>query len=112
MKHTPGPWNVYESDDGHEIRMGRANDSISYPSHCIVTYDHMIYPVDGEQYEEAEANARLIAAAPELLEALEGMVEAFYLTTSPPQEDTFYKAVQAISKAKGVNEDENTPQER
>lgn len=58
-KHTPGPWQFCES----ELRPGRysiyANGPVAY---CGDTTNE---PGDGE------ANARLIAAAPELLAALD-----------------------------------------
>ncbi len=54
MEHTPGPWKVGRDHDG-SLKVGSGLD---------VAY------VLG-QGSGAEANARLIAAAPELLEALE-----------------------------------------
>lgn len=63
-KHTPGPWKVYAECDQ------------------IVVAEDSVYGVqvadcgkpNGDEYQpregEAEANARLIASAPELLEAL------------------------------------------
>lgn len=52
-KHTPGPW------DENNGRVFRGNSG----SICILTDQH--------SFVEYRANARLIAAAPELLEALE-----------------------------------------
>src|SRR5690606_3860687 len=67
-KHTPGPWKLKHVKNGHHIFMGQATRTPwHYPSHCKIEYEHDVWPEDGEQYEEAEANARLIAAAPELL---------------------------------------------
>ena len=61
-KHTPGPW---YAESGHEQRNGQlywqvtdGNDAIMQNQFCWC---------QGDQ----EANARLIAAAPDLLEALE-----------------------------------------
>jgi hypothetical protein len=85
-RHTPGPWQLIVTDDGHEIRMGSATTNHgSYESQHIVEYDHGCI-LDDEtdedlsdpspetrQYMEAEANARLIAAAPDLLAACEAM---------------------------------------
>jgi hypothetical protein len=55
-QHTPGPWDVYYDDDGVEIRAG------------VDGGDVMGMFIHGE---EMDANARLIASAPALLEALE-----------------------------------------
>jgi hypothetical protein len=61
-KHTPGPW-TYEVE------------KVSGPSLATKTYVFAHGDVIGQAYEtynagNAQANARLIAAAPELLEAL------------------------------------------
>lgn len=60
-KHTPGPWEVY-----HNGKCVGAEDG-----HILTT------EVEGNGAEEAKANARLIAAAPDLLEALRMAQENF-----------------------------------
>lgn len=64
-KHTPGPWfrgEIRTNVIGHGgIRVARCNFDGGF---------------NGREDEfEAECNARLISAAPELLEALEGLVK-------------------------------------
>jgi hypothetical protein len=72
-KHTAGPWEFnppVAGDNTAEFRAGNANGTIL----------GAIYPLFSNEVEEllwteeAEANARLIAAAPELLEALKARV--------------------------------------
>ena len=63
MEHTPGPWRQV----GHTIWAGEPN-----------TTNGPIAEASGTTSEEVEANARLIAAAPELLSACE---EALITTT-------------------------------
>ncbi len=60
-KHTPGPWD-YDRDD-----LGIWINSSSYPQPLAKMGTAMLIP--------HEANARLIAAAPELYEALRAIVD-------------------------------------
>lgn len=57
MTHTPGPWGIFDGD--HET------DVYVY----AVDRDAMVAQVRGDDGLNYEANARLIAAAPDLLEA-------------------------------------------
>ena len=64
-KHTPGPWsNEY---DGSLVMAGQV----------VCGCDHL--SPDRADYEEAKANARLIAAAPELLEVAKAILKRFDL---------------------------------
>jgi hypothetical protein len=58
MKHTPGPWKVQEAFNR------------------IETEREIIATVDGGELGNGKANARLIAAAPELYEAADAMLSA------------------------------------
>ena len=62
MNHTPGPWNLSKSGDGKSITIGEGQSSWG-------TRVGEVYRDDIDS-DEADANARLIAAAPEMLEAL------------------------------------------
>jgi len=59
MKHTPGPWSVWESPYGWARVHARHEKTIAD-----------VMSKGGAGKEEYEANSRLIAAAPELLDAL------------------------------------------
>lgn len=64
-KHTPGPWLVVKCDGGF-----RAFDTDDW----TIIGQNKIVPAlvwGGVAFEEGKANARLIAAAPEMLEALQ-----------------------------------------
>ena len=65
MDHTPGPWKVALGNPMTVIR------DVEYGGGYIGSTSAWWYDP-----EAAEANARLIAAAPELLEALEGIQAA------------------------------------
>lgn len=61
--HTPGPWTHYD------------DSAASVHRHDIVAKGKTVarvYCTQGDELEDA-ANARLIAAAPEMLEALQGI---------------------------------------
>jgi hypothetical protein len=66
-KHTPGPWGcTYTSNHAHDYRLSHPNGAplpINAPSN---------------DRSEQRANAALIAAAPDLLEALEWISENHY----------------------------------
>lgn len=69
MTHTPGPWRTYPNAEGLNLEIETAND---FPPAEIARVHWM---ADGKNNEalkqESLANARLIAVAPELLEACE-----------------------------------------
>jgi hypothetical protein len=67
ISYTPGPWFVKENmPHGGGIGIGPDYDDSGDSPHAIITFNG----------GESEANARLIAAAPEMLEALQDIVYA------------------------------------
>lgn len=72
-EHTKGPWEVARTDAGIIVRTESAKKTRAGASRyaAIGGFDRS----DPEQLAEALANARLIAAAPELLEALSELVD-------------------------------------
>ena len=76
LKHTPGPWSYIGDDDGDFVvfaggefvcNIGESPFAAvsEYPETTIVAFD------------TDQANARLISAAPDLLEACKGMLENY-----------------------------------
>ena len=96
-KHTPGPW-ALRSDPGHfdsltEITGGICGNTKPFRFTLEVS-------IGGDtDIHTLEANARLIAASPELLEALELMVDTYDNGGWPSS--TLVIARAAIDKAKG-----------
>jgi hypothetical protein len=72
-KHTPGPWN---RGYGNHIYQGARHDPTN-PGRLVAICEPSTRTQ--EDWEEVWANARLIAAAPELLEELEALVEYMIL---------------------------------
>jgi hypothetical protein len=64
MKHTPGPWEVSRNNAGAIPLHFQPPEVFGRGGNCCVASNLGNGP-------ESEANARLIAAAPELLEALQ-----------------------------------------
>ncbi len=106
--HTPGPWEV--AGELSHLRVNRYNSE--NPNACdgirqiaLVTQGDYEIP----HYGEAEANARLIAAAPELLAALDELLASYVSLVNSgdagswnPETDAEVKAARAaIAKAKG-----------
>lgn len=94
MKHTPGPWAMPDSGQGR-ISKVKANGG----------WDGLIATADCGDYarsrSEGLANARLIAAAPELLEALQGILSCVSVRIDDPRIEKFDAARAAIAKATG-----------
>ncbi len=92
-KHTPGPWVA----DGCVIEHFDAPLKFD----IAVTRQHLIWTPDTEH---AEANARLIAAAPELLEACKLAADALSTRDAIALgigRDAFLALVAAVGKAQG-----------
>ena len=92
MSHTPGPWNL----------------GINYVPYeydyfwCHTENNKNICSIPGTKDEIQEANARLIAAAPDLLEACKSALHSFKkYETEFPNHPLFGELEQAIKKAKG-----------
>ena len=93
-KHTPGPWHLGMDEDGKYFALAGGNESRT-KSIMIARFDGGSNK--GRSVDEANANARLMAAAPDLLEALE-QVERW--PGFIPKE-IMRSVMAAIAKAKG-----------
>lgn len=69
IKHTPGPWAVKDINSQYLIVGNKYGSEKS-----VLSYSYWIGDFNVPKYE-AEANAKLVAAAPELLEALKDLTD-------------------------------------
>jgi len=80
QKHTPGPW-IYFEQRHHGSAWNPPDDTYGCVKSAPRGYKDGFVIVNGcapgGRSAEQKANARLIAASPELLEALEAMTQAF-----------------------------------
>lgn len=97
MAHTPAPWKVSSEKHADEYA-------------CVITggeHNGIIAKAELSPYHDidrAEANAKLISAAPELLEALEE-IKSLYMISAiseyrKPFQSAWNKVESAIAKAK------------
>lgn len=102
VKYTPGPWfieRITQSDYEHLYisHESKTRSQIIADLHCPISKYQ-----DGHQElnENKMANARLITAAPELLEAIEGLRDEFRRNVGNcTSHDAWNRACAAIAKA-------------
>jgi hypothetical protein len=100
-KHTPGPWSYRSQphDDWGVVRAGRfiicqARDPDVYESADLDAHRRA-------KTDPWEANARLIAAAPDLLSACAAAKQFLIKDLEEPGRTVFWNLVDAIAKATG-----------
>jgi len=91
--HTPGPWEIEEHYHfGYRWISGPGHSQLAQVVWCME---------DEDRSPECEANARLIAAAPELLDALCYLLQTSTGETHEQWLEAMDQAIAAIAKAKG-----------
>jgi hypothetical protein len=94
-KHTPGPWETFKE---HNVRDVHDHRGVATCGGYSQNWNEDIV------YQENIANARLIAAAPELLEAAKDVVETFPdIKLRKNSIDARRRLEKAIKKAEGSN---------
>jgi hypothetical protein len=100
-KHTPGSWRVGRTITGSEdIQLWGLTGNGREKYDCfVVAPAYTVAEVSGIGKGECRANARLIAAAPDLLAACKGMVEWFAGMDDITLEDGASEAIAAARAA-------------
>ena len=97
MSHTPGPWHYHSSGLVTTNSDSRLGESIALVGDTGIQVFHNHNPVS-----IPEANARLIASAPDLLEALQELLAVSpYDSTLPEVRPAVDKSIAALRKAIG-----------
>lgn len=101
QEHTEGPWTVGDLEKGDQhVLIWASNDESAKTGYPLAQLDRTAFGI-----EEQIANAQLIAAAPDMLEALElsldqlAALEGFF--EGGGEMEAITKAKAAISKATG-----------
>lgn len=104
MSHTPGPWSagfLGNDWDDEMCIVAYGQGGICYLSNSVHGLSHGDRP---RTLEDQEANARLIAAAPDLLSACQAFLNLFCNSDMRPEDECHVIAAQchdAINKATG-----------
>jgi len=85
--HTPGPWHIGTRSSGRAIYGSKGEE--------VATFTGLSMP------DEELANARLIAAAPELLDALKWAVQQIEDDLDPDHQTAMDACLAAIARAEG-----------
>lgn len=101
--HTAGPWKWQLFGDTYMLtaQHGRREIIVGAIQHGVMKYPVVAMASDGvlQDVDPIHPNAKLIAAAPELLEALEGLTDYFDFMIDDPTFNERIKAIEAIKKA-------------
>ncbi len=115
--HTPGPWKAHNQDVTVERELG--DDGVRFwdvvgegPWRGAVCTVHSAVHIDGISLDERDANARLIATAPDMLAACESVIPKGVCLTNKNIPDDFTVSLDctmgdlrniaaAIAKARG-----------
>lgn len=108
-KHTPGPWTFTDSaiyqPGGVVPEIFDTNQKVVARAYGWCDHGPGSNRVGGPRHQERIANARLIAAAPEMLEALEALKGQFETEEADGHNRSTVLIVidRALAKAKGVS---------
>lgn len=94
-QHTPGPWRVLRPSSGIDYNWHVTDEMDTFVAH-VFGFSHAVD-------EQSRINARLIAAAPDLLVALQSLVDMdVSYQRGPKVAEAVEGARAAIAKATGV----------
>lgn len=95
--HTPGPWKVFDGHGSNRFAPAIVDGIPDIDGKCVANCICHVATTN----DDVAANARLIAAAPELLAALESLVDSVQRVDPGVYGDDVASARKAIRKARG-----------
>ena len=101
MSYTPGPWATHKTEGNG----GNIPDRLEIVGPEEGRKRSLIASIYGFKLPEGQANARLIAAAPELYEALENLMD--FLFHGKKDRQMILRARAALAKARGEEGEED-----
>ena len=99
FKGTKGNWTAKENASFHEVRIEDSRNTALSINVMLNKFDEKGELHDHNLTEENKANAKLIAASPELLNALQTSIKAFDELKISPNQNCYKQALNAINKA-------------
>ena len=107
--HTPGPWRITGPNIRADTELGTGALIATVEHHWHTRQPYAKFETSGT---ELDANARLIASAPDLLQALREMMREFEPSTGGAAVDAIVLARAAIEKATGDSANTAGPHDR
>jgi len=99
--HTPGPWKAPEHPSGEMGFVWQITPERPHHRHACAVGTVFRW---GDLLAESEANARLIAASPDLLAACKAAVEVISDLDSEETGHVYYQLLKAIERAESSHE--------
>ena len=96
--HTPGPWHAFEQNASNPNSKGLFEIDANHPSGNRQTIAVTPYKGDGT---ELHANARLIAAAPEMFEVLSELLDTLEMSKGYGFDEEYEKLREVLAKVEG-----------
>ena len=100
LKATPGPWTVYPDVDGNFFYVAQQDGATYTPDYSDVC-GLSCQTWSGERFNVHQANAHLIAAAPELYDSLKALLDALDDNGSCQYEALREEGRDALAKSRG-----------
>ncbi|EXL06555.1 hypothetical protein BG46_15845 [Brucella anthropi] len=97
-KFTPGPWKTFNGTDVFPVAV---TEGWFYIADCDPSNAPMSRDDDGMSYAQAQANARLIAAAPDLYEMLSDCISSMQAIGVKGLDQEIKNGLAALAKARG-----------